>query len=752
MIVDNAAEQVYVVVEPHQPRNRKSLDAQAIAADLGGEGGLAKTLDGYEFRQSQVDMSRAVTRSFEEDGLAMIEAGTGTGKSFAYLFPAVRFAKANQQKVVISTNTINLQTQLIEKDAPQVAAALGEDVKVVLLKGRGNYLCKRKLKEAISEVGLFDHEEARRQLERIAEFAEHDQEGSRQSLGFKPDSEVWERVQSETDTSLRVKCPHYNECFFYNSRREAATADVVVANHHLLLSDLEIRGEIGFGVTALLPPYSRLVVDEAHHLEDAATRHMASRTSLRGLSQILGRLLLARKKPKGRLPQLANRVAELTSCIPLDQARTQIDLLNHQVIPAHRRLLKDLERGFLELQDGFEKILGGVPPLGREERRRVVPGLRHTEFFTRVLVPRVKSMASQITLYTELLGDRLRSLQGLPEEAVERLAGAILEVRSGQRRLEDRAVALRDFLGEGEDSVRWIEYKRTRSGTILRLCQAPIEVGGRLRELLFDRLSTVVLTSATLQSDHGFDYLRRRLGLGDQVDRLETLALPSPFDFAKAAFVGVPLDLPLPNARDFPSRLANLVLEATTLSEGRAFLLFTSYRLLNQVHDLLQARLRVLGLIPLRQGSEDRYRLLERFKKGVGVVLFATSSFWEGVDVPGDALKLVILTKLPFSVPDEPILEARTERIAAEGGDPFREYSVPQAVLKFRQGFGRLIRTQRDHGAVLVTDRRMIEKNYGRRFVDGLPVSEVHRGESAELLGKMKAFFQDHEVSSPSSR
>lgn len=745
LIVDNAAEHVYVVVEPHHPRERQALDAETVAADLAGDGALSKTLDGYEFRQSQVDMSQAVTRSFEGDGLSMVEAGTGTGKSFAYLFPAVRFARANAQKVVVSTNTINLQTQLLEKDAPMVGAALGEEIQVVLLKGRSNYLCRRKLKEAQTEVGLFDQVESRRQLERIAEWAEHDEEGSRQSLGFMPDPEVWERVQSETDTTLRVKCPHYNECFFYNSRRRAATADVLVTNHHLLLADLELRAELGFGVTALLPPYQRLILDEAHHVEDAATHHMAARVSYRGLGRILGRLLAARKKPTGRLPALASRIAEMSALIPIDQVRVQCDALHHRVIPAHRKLVRDLERGFLAIQEGFEQVLGGIPPLGREERRRLVPAFRQSRFFHEVLSPRVKAMASQLTLYTDLLAGRLRAIQDLPEEAVERLAGAILDVRSGLRRLQDRAGALLTFLAEDPEQCSWIDYRRTRTGVVVRLCQAPIEVGERLREVLFDRLETVVMTSATLRTGRGFEYLQGRLGLEPREERLETLALDSPFDFSRQAFVGVPSDLPYPNSRDFPERLAELCLEAVTASEGRAFLLFTSYRLLNQVFDRIEGRIRLLGLIPLRQGSEDRYRLLERFKSSLGSVLFATSSFWEGVDVPGDALRLVVLTKLPFSVPDEPILEARTERIAAQGGDPFREYSVPQAVLRFRQGFGRLIRTRRDHGAVLVMDRRLVEKSYGKTFLEGLPVPEVHRAPGRELMDQMKAFFQERE-------
>lgn len=743
LIVDNPVESVYVVVEPHKVRIRAAIGEDTVEADLGDGGALAGTLPGYEFRESQVAMSQLVGKAFDEDGLAIVEAGTGTGKSLAYLFPAVRFAKANQGRAVVSTNTINLQTQLLEKDVPQVARALGEDVAAVLLKGRSNYLCRRKLAEAASEPGIFDDAEARGELERIAAWAESSEEGSRQALGFVPRPEVWERVQSESDTTLRVKCPHYNECFYYQSRRRAATADLVVVNHHLLLSDLAVRAELGFGVSALLPPYDRLVVDEAHHLEDAATEHMASRVGYQGLGQILGRLISARgrKRKRGRLFNLAGRLGELASLEPLEEIRRHADAIDGHVVPEHRRLLEDLARIYDKLTEGFLGVMGGQPPMGRELRQRVVPVFREGRFWREGVRPRVAEAATRLTAYAELLQDRLSALRRLSDESLDRLAGPILEVRSSARRLEERAAVLREFLDDGDDRCRWIEYKRTRTGERLRLCVAPVEVGPRLRELLFDRIGTAVLTSATLRTGGDFSYLQGRLGLEDAGGRLETLALASPFDFATQAFVAAPDDLPLPNAPRFAADLAHLVEEAVVATHGHAFVLFTSYRLLRDVHDRAADRLRAYGLLPMRQGEEDRYRLLERFKREPGAVLFATASFWEGVDVPGDALRLVILTKLPFAVPDEPILQARAEKIEARGGDAFQEYSLPQAVLRFRQGFGRLIRSKRDRGAVLITDRRVFERRYGATFLGGLPTDQVQVAPSKEVLGEMKAFF-----------
>jgi ATP-dependent DNA helicase DinG len=744
LIVDNPVEAVYVVVEPHKVRSRAAIGEVAVEADLGDGGALAGTLPGYEYRESQVEMSRLVGKAFDEDGLAIVEAGTGTGKSFAYLFPAIRFAKANQGRAVVSTNTINLQTQLLEKDVPQVARALGEEVSAVLLKGRTNYLCRRKLAEAAAEPGIFDDAEARGELERIAAWAATSEEGSRQGLGFVPRPEVWERIQSESDTTLRVKCPHYNECFYYQSRRRAATADLVVVNHHLLLSDLAVRAELGFGVSALLPPYDRLVVDEAHHLEDAATEHMASRVGYQGLQQLLGRLVSAKgkRKKRGRLLNLAGRLGELATLEPLEEIRRHADAIDGHVVPEHRRLLEDLARIYDALREGFLELMGGQSPMGRELRKRVVPGLRKGRFWREVVRPRVAEAATRLTAYSELLHDRLRALNRLSDESLERLAGAVLEVRASARRVEERAAVLREFLDEGEDRCRWVEYKRTRTGERLRLCVAPVEVGPQLKELLFDRIGTAVLTSATLRTGEDFGYLEGRLGLSDAGARLETLALASPFDFATQAFVAVPADLALPNAPRFAADLADLVEEAVVTTHGHAFVLFTSYRLLRDVFDRAADRLRAYGLLPMRQGEEDRYRLLERFKREPGAVLFATASFWEGVDVPGDALRLVVLTKLPFAVPDEPILQARAEKIEARGGDAFAEYSLPQAVLRFRQGFGRLIRSRRDRGAVLITDRRVVERRYGAAFLGGLPTDEVRRGPAQKVLEEMRTFFE----------
>lgn len=743
LIVDNPVERVYVVVEPHRPRPRAAIADGPLGRDLGPQGSLAGALTGYEYRESQVEMAGRVAEGFDADGVAVIEAGTGTGKSFAYLFPAVRFAKANEEKVVVSTNTINLQTQLLEKDIPGVARALGEEVRATLVKGRTNYICLRKLGEARAQPGLLDEDGPRAQLDEIARYAANSEVGDKQGLGFVPDPAVWEQVQSESDTTLRVRCPHYNECFFYNSRRRAATADVVVSNHHLLMADVALRREVGFGVSALLPPYRRLIIDEAHHLEDAATAHMSEQTTRLGLARSVGKLLPVRKSEKGRLPRLIERLLDRSSRVGVDATGQAAQALAERAQPALRKLQGEIDHAFLAMEEGFEEHLGAPLANNRDARLRLTRKVEGSRFYQECLVPQVRRLADALAVGAEAVLEALRPLERMPEEELQAIAGPMLEVRASARRIEDRGASLRYLLSDDEDTCRWIEMRRGRRGLVLKLCHAPIEVGPALRESLFDRVSTAVLTSATLRTGPDFGYLLGRLGLADGVDgRLTTAALASPFDYARQAFVGVPTDLPRPSDRAFADELGEAVGRALEVSHGRAFVLFTSYRLLDRVHARLAPRLRAFGFEPLRQGTLDRHRLLERFKAEAGSVLFATSSFWEGVDVPGDALQLVVLTKLPFSVPDEPILEARTERIAARGGDPFLEYSVPQAVLRFRQGFGRLIRTRRDRGAVLVMDRRVVFSNYGSAFLEGLPVAAVHSQPLAQVLQGMEDFLR----------
>ncbi|HZV83060.1 MAG TPA: helicase C-terminal domain-containing protein, partial [Geobacteraceae bacterium] len=357
-------------------------------------------------------------------------------------------------------------------------------------------------------------------------------------------------------------------------------------------------------------------------------------------------------------------------------------------------------------------------------------------------------LTEDLTAFAESLSSLLKTLRLLPDKPAERLAGLIVDLKGVSGRLEATVQALHHFVGRGESECHWFEVKKGSKGLAVRLCSSPLDVAPSLKGALFDQLRTVVLTSATLAVGERFDYLARRTGISllPKV-RVSELLLASPFDYASQAFVGVPADMPEPTGKAFEAAAAAFILKSLVISQGRAFVLFTSYDLLRRIHARLAPQLEGMGLVPLRQGDASRHLLLSRFKKTAGAVLFGTDSFWEGVDVQGGALELVIITRLPFRVPTEPILEARTEYISASGGDPFMEYTVPQAVIKFKQGFGRLIRSKGDRGGVLILDSRVLTRNYGRIFLRSLPELEVVAAGGSEVLTRLESFFS----SAPSS-
>jgi ATP-dependent DNA helicase DinG len=738
-IVDNDLEQCYQAVSPFARKKLDYLSLGEIEANFAPGGVLAANLAGYEQREEQTRMAFAVAEAFNGDRIAMIEAGTGTGKSLAYLLPAALWAKRNSERVVISTNTINLQEQLTVKDIPFLQKHVGIQFRAVLIKGRGNYLCLRKLASHRDEPGLFPEE--RSELQAIIDWSETTSSGCRDDLSFVPRDEVWEELCCEADQCGRVKCRSYSRCHFYASRRSAAGADILVVNHALLMADLSLRQQTGFHSAAILPPFQRLIVDEGHHLEDVATSHLSSQVTRQGLLKLLAKLQHPRKQERGLLPQLSAAVARE---IPegFDELYLQISrVLEEEVIQAMPGLVERVGR---EMDAIAYALTGHLRPAdgGKgEQKLRLTPAVYASDFWEEAL-ERINLLAGDLTAFAASLDRLLKSLRLLPEKPAERLAGLLVDLKGVSSRLEATVVTLHHFVVRGESVCHWFEVKKGGKGLAVRLCSSPLEVAPTLKGALFDQLRTVVLTSATLAVGGRFDYLARRTGISllPRV-RVSELLLASPFDYASQALVGVPADMPEPTGREFEAAAADFILRSLEISRGRAFVLFTSYDLLRRIHARLAPKLEGMGLVPLRQGDASRHLLLSRFRKTVGGVLFGTDSFWEGVDVQGGALELVIITRLPFRVPTEPILEARTEHISASGGDPFMEYTVPQAVIKFKQGFGRLIRGKEDRGAVLILDSRVLTRNYGRIFLSSLPELEVAAVPGREVLARLQEFF-----------
>lgn len=737
-IIDNECCRCYQVVAPYTKKKGELLSLDEIGRLFAADG-MMSHLKGYEIREEQTRMAFAVAEAFNGNRVALVEAGTGTGKSLAYLAPAILWAIRNNERIVVSTNTINLQEQLIKKDIPFLAKNSKVEFKAVLVKGRGNYACLRKLEHAEAEPSLFP-DESTAELTNIIEWSRCSQDGCRSDLAFVPQHSAWEEVCCEADQCSRSKCKHYNHCFFYRARRESSSARVLVVNHALLLSDIVLKKETGYDATAILPPFTRLIFDEGHHLEDVATSHLSMIISRWSILKQLLRLVPQKSNRAGLLTIISSRITrDLPDSLEGLYAELSALLETHLLPKAH-----DLAGLTDQTMDGLAFAVGqdaGGFSVG-EQKLRITPEVESRTLWLEMR-ERITSLADALNDYTSALRTLLRRSKDLPEKLYEKLSDQLLDTGGIEGRLQGIADGLLFFVSEAKGYCRWIEVKTGSRGLQTRLCAAPLDISVQIKETILDRLKTIIVTSATLTVGGEFGYLKKRTGFGLlPKERLTELQLASPFDYASQTFVGIPEEMPEPTASGYREALEEHILRAVSISRGGAFILFTSYDLLNRVYSALSQKMTRLGLTVLKQGDTGRHALLAEYRKEGNAVLFGTDSFWEGVDVKGDALRLVIIARLPFQVPTEPVQQARSEKIKAEGGDSFRDFSVPQAVIKFRQGFGRLIRSREDRGAVLILDPRVIKKSYGRTFLRSLPDTEIVRGNSENVFGKMEEFFR----------
>ncbi len=739
-IVDNDATRLYVVTEVLSRAKEAPLALTVLDDLLGPTGPIAEHMRtthafGYEDRPSQRAMAAAVADAFNTKGVALLEAGTGVGKSLGYLVPALRWAKANDERTIVSTATITLQEQLVQKDLPFLANAFtDQDVQFALLKGWRNYVCLQRLEQAATAGATLFDESGARELDTIVKWTKHTADGTIADLATPPRPDVWDEVSAEPDLCGRLKCPHYDSCFLFEARKAASLADVVVVNHHLLLADVAVRrSSNNWDDAAVLPSYKRLVIDEGHHLEDAAASHLGSSVTRRGMTRLFGRL--ERRGGKGLLPVLSTRLAASSDLL----STASLDLVRERLSPATLRARELAQRLFNTLQELLEGESAGAP-------------IRlDTHFATHpVWASGLDATLTDLLREISLINDGLRLVRERiesDEKKAEELSTTIGELRGVGRRLENAAdaivQALRPAAG-GEPMVRWLELNgkpgpdRNVSAHAVPLDLAPI-----LRADLFDRVHTAIVTSATLATNGGFDFLQERLGLAEQ-KRVHTELFPSPFDYPRQSLLVVPTDLPAPNenaaehARAVHQQLRDLV----TASDGGVFGLFTSHRDLRNAAAWWREQ-GLDGTWPLLVHGEDEARdvLLRRFREAGRAVLLGTASFWEGVDVPGQALRALLIAKVPFRVPSEPVVAAQCEAIDARGGNPFMEYMLPHASLRLKQGFGRLIRTATDRGVVVLSDPRVVSKRYGRSLLDALPPARRSIGKWRDGHADIKQFF-----------
>lgn len=739
-IIDNDATRVYVVTEVPKSAALVPVSADDVDVVLGPYGAVAQAMASvlgaraYEDRPAQRAMAAAVTEAFNGGGVALLEAGTGVGKSLGYLVPALRWAAANGERTIVSTNTITLQEQLVTKDLPFLQRALSDQpVRFALLKGWRNYICLQRLEQARGAGAVLFEDGAAGDVEMLAQWAERTRDGSLSDLPVAPRSDVWDEVAAEPDLCGRLRCSFYDKCFLFKARKEAAQADVIVVNHHLLLSDVAVRRTSqNWDDAAVLPAYNRLVVDEGHHLEEAAASHLGSSVTRRALARLFARI---ERRGKGLLPALAARLGGSSDLLSV----ASLDLVKQRLGPSSVTA-RDRSQLLFEL---LETVLAEAN----------APMMRLTNDFVSHPAWKggIEGTLDELLKEIAMLSDGLRLVRERlesDERKMEQMAPLIGELRGVARRLENAGDALAQALrtpASGSPVVRWMELTgKAGPERNLALHCVPLDLAPVLRDDLFARVDTAVITSATLATDGGFGFLEQRLGLDDEALTKTTAIFPSPFDYPHQALLVVPSDLPAPNedARGHFMGVTRHLRDLLAASDGGIFALFTSHRDVKEMAELLRESGHDSRFPLLVHGEESRDILLQRFRDAGRAVLLGTATFWEGVDVPGDALRGLLIAKLPFRVPSEPMVAAQCEAIEARGGNPFGEFMLPHAALRLKQGFGRLIRTATDSGVVVLSDPRVLTKRYGRDLLNGLPPARRISGPWNEVRTEMARFYK----------
>jgi len=707
---------------------------------------LSRAVPGYIPRPGQAQMAETVWQALTSESIAVVEAGTGTGKSLAYLVPAIYWVVGAEagRKVVIATHTINLQEQLVNKDLPAALKATGKEIPFMLVKGRSNYLCRRRLTVLLDDIGRLHPVDRGAFLDLWRALGTY-QYGDRAELKVPCPDELWNELNAQSEGCLGQYCPMQQSCFIRKLRQDASESQIIVVNHHLLLADAAIK-DGGQNEQGVLPAYQALIVDEAHHFEEVATGFFGReigysewlslwreiyRRDGRQMHGLLVRLRERESKP-GDAPASSGTAAAASG----DAAGLA------RIDEAFDWCSRALEAG----SEWFEALAGIVSSGQRQESGerylRITGSLDNDPNWCAMLsmLQNVETIASKaVALLTDICRTALAADELAGRDSDLALPLALANVVERIKTALQTAVEV--MSGPLQGKASWLEMVPGRTLTV-KVVERPLSVSALISEKVTEQVDAAVFTSATLTAANSLKYWSSRIGLDHfPPERVLAKIVPSPFDYQNQLLFGVPVDLPDSRAEDFITKAAAFLYQLLETTRGRAFLLFTSYRMLTALYDTMKEPMEAMGLAPFRQGECDRSTLLERFKASGNGVLFAASSFWEGVDVPGEALSCVVLMKLPFAVPTDPLFEARAEEISGRGGNPFAMLSLPQAVLRFKQGFGRLIRRIDDRGAVIVLDNRLVLKPYGRYFFESLPDCRCVKGSSSEVLRALQDFF-----------
>lgn len=742
-------------MENSQTSQSFQLDVDKTVALIQPRGQLSSTLKGFEVREQQVTMMRHVVEAYNSEALALIEAGTGTGKSIAYLIPAILWALQWKETTLIATNTIALQEQLIKKDIPMLTKALGVNIKAVLIKGMSNYVCLRKLADTKHEELLMAPEE-RKDFQRLEAWAGTTHDGSKSSLGVMPSIQLWERVAAESDACSNVQCPFYQECFFFKARRKAEDAQIMVANHHLLFADLAVRGDTeNYTSGSILPYYRRIVIDEAHHIEDVATDFFGTQVSKLGILRTLARLASEKQtKSPGKLTVMRDKMQKGTLNINDREVQNIFSRLNFDFPGKARDLQQCINEAFKALSDFVEEEqvdhvkVSSQDSLQSDYKLRLLPRHYLLSSWKMQVLPPTETLIEALKNYVEMLNNLETDVNRLKDTSFQEQSKSVrLEIAALAMRLSNHTAALEKLLiaPASSDKVRWIECSHMKLLANVNVSDAELDLSTAMANYLHSKFATIVMCSATISTNRQFDFIRQRLGITEEKlpnKKVLTAICDSPFNYAKQSMLAIATDMPLPEEANFVSAAAEQIWQVLQVSRGGTFVLFTSYEMMQQCFNILQERLIAERFKAYKQGDLNRSELLSGFKSSSRSVLFGTDSFWEGVDVAGEALRCVIIVKLPFKVPSEPIIQARMEAIRLEGGIPFMDYLLPQAIVKFKQGFGRLIRNKNDRGCIVCLDKRLITKGYGKQILNSLPKCQYSFAPNQEMTEQMRTFYR----------
>ena len=719
-IINNNVTEVYVIVEL-KTEELKDID---IGPYFEEKGLLSKEFPQFEYRHEQYEMAKFIEKGINDSKKVIIEAGTGTGKTLAYLIPAIEWAKINEKKVIISTNTINLQEQLLSKDIPLVKKVLEHDFTYALLKGRGNYACLKKNDQLNHGelVDLSDLSEGQKgQMNSVIKWLDLTEVGDKAELPFDVENAVWEYFASEADLCTPAKCPHREACFFLKAREEKLKADVLISNHHLYFADLAIRKEAGFeNDFSIFPNYDMVVFDEAHNIEKVARDYFSYEVSKYAFTKAMNNIYRVSRGSSKKLGSLQILKNFLKNSIKNDKLlKEYTKRIDEELILKHNLLYE-------RTMDYFVKLMDIYCSEGVNANIRLRPEQLAKNFkWQKELKPRQEEFFSAYISY-------IKELRKIAKEAkdYEDEAGLIREFEKYVDRLDGFFLNFRFILDFSDDNfIFWLSANPKKNN--IKLVATPLKIHNELDEVLYANLDHLIFTSATIAINDDFDYFKKSIGLTEQTYEK---AIHSPFDYDKQMKVYIPTDIPLPSDKNFLDEIRDFLVGIIKMSKGNTFILFTSYSTLNYTYYLIRDELENLGFDLFIQGMAPRNQLINMYKASNMPVLFGTDSFWEGVDVQGEKLSSVILVKLPFKVPSDPVVEAIIENMVKEGKNPFMDFQIPESIIKFKQGIGRLIRSKEDKGVITILDARLYKKQYGRLFIEAIPTKNINFSTRREIL------------------